>query len=229
MNISVNEIPRVIDISAVQAFHGKDDIVQMIAYAKKYKFINAHVLPSWVAFAVQLLEGETEVLVGSPIGFPSGGAKTSIKLAEERELIKDGAGEMDLVMNIGRFKSADYAYVLDEIKAVVGEAGNLPLKVILEVHHLTPDEIKRACELCIEGGADFVKTGTGWTPSGTTIDAVRDIIRFTGGKIKVKASGGIRGYAMLNEMHRMGVARFGINIQSAVSIIREAESRGESQ
>jgi deoxyribose-phosphate aldolase len=112
-------------------------------------------------------------LVGGPVGFPSGGHTTMIKLAEARSLVDAGADEIDMMINLGRLKSDDLGYVRDEIKAVVEGVAPVPLKVILEVSRLTDDEIRRGSEAVIEAGAAFVKTGTGWTGEPTTLNHIR--------------------------------------------------------
>ena len=99
-------------------------------------------------------------------------------------------------------------------------AGAVPVKVILEVHHLDREQMKRACEAAIRGGAAFVKTATGWAPSGATLETVQFLTTFVGSAIKVKAAGGVRRVDTLMAMYRMGVARFGINLHSAVEIVK---------
>ena len=109
------------------------------------------------------------------------------------------------------------------MKTLVDIAGaeDVLAKVIIEVYHLSEDEIKKACELCIKAGAEFVKTGTGWTPTGATLEVISLITSFVGDAIKVKASGGVRGLDTFIEMYKMGVARFGINVNASMEIIRE--------
>jgi deoxyribose-phosphate aldolase len=146
-----------------------------------------------------------------------------MKAREARELIEVGVQEMDLMINVGRLRSGDTDYVLHDIRSVVDAAAPVPVKVILEVHYLSDDEIKRGCELCIRAGADFVKTATGWAPSGATLERVELITSFVGGAIKVKASGGIRDLETVVKMCRMGVKRFGINTVAAVSILASCQ------
>ncbi len=231
MELSPKEIARLIDISTVQAQHGDAEIRELVGYAKKYNFIAVHALPCWTKFLSELLNDRDDILVGGPVGFPSGGHKTATKAFEAQQLLADGLQEMDLMMNIGKLKSGAYDYVRDEIKTIVEIAGskNVPLKVIIEVHHLSGDEIKKACELCINGGAEFVKTGTGWTPTGATLDVISLITSFVGDAIKVKASGGIRDLDTFMAMYNVGVARFGINVNSSMHIIQECTERPSRQ
>lgn len=127
--------------------------------------------PAQVAYPV---DGST--FVGGPVGFPSGGhTTTTIKVAEARSLAEAGADELDMMINLGRFKSGDLSCVRDEIKAVVEMIKPVPLKVIIEVSRLTDDEIQRASESAVEAGAVFVKTGTGWTGETTTLQHIRII------------------------------------------------------
>lgn len=225
MKITPLSIARMVDISAVQAPHGREEILELVGYAKEYRFIAVHVLPSWVAFLRKELDGEKDILTGAPVGFPSGGNTAAVKVEEARQLIKDGVQEMDMMINVGKLRSGETGYVLDEIKQVIGTANGIPVKVILEVHHLTDNQIKKGCELCIEAGAEFVKTSTGWAPTGATLEKIELITGFVGNSIKVKAAGGIRNLETLITMYKMGVQRFGINVKSSMEIIRECAAR----
>lgn len=225
MLLTPQKLARIVDISAVRAQHGQPEILEMVQRAKEHRFIAVHVLPAWVPFLKAQLEGEQDILIGAPVGFPSGGHTTATKVAEAKGLVADGVQELDMVINVGKLKSGADAYVCDEIKAVVEAAGARPVKVILEVHHLTPDEIRRACELAIAGGAAFVKTSTGWAPSGATLGTVRLITSFVGSAIQVKAAGSIRDLETVVAMMRMGVTRFGINLDSSIEILRDCGAR----
>jgi deoxyribose-phosphate aldolase len=216
--LSAAALARMIDISAVQAFHTLDDVTELARVAVQREFVAAHVLPNFVTHLRQQLAG-SETMTGAPVGFPSGGSSTSVKVTEARELIESGVDEMDLMISLGRLRSGDYSYVLNEIRAVVDAAAPVPVKVILELHYLSDDQTKRGCELCIQAGADFVKTATGWAPSGATLKRVELITRFVHNAIKVKASGGIRDFETVELMWRMGVQRFGINTAAAISIL----------
>ena len=160
-------------------------------------------------------------LVGGPIGFPSGGHTTMIKLAEARSLVEAGADELDMMINLGRLKSGDLGYVRDEIRAVAEMIAPIPLKVILEVSRLTDDEIRRGSESVVEAGAAFVKTGTGWTGETTTLNHIRIINAVVQGNCQIKASGGIRNLETIKAMLSLGVTRFGINTRVALELIKE--------
>lgn len=213
------DIARLIDVSMVRTPHGEAEIRELVGYAKEYRFISVHALPCWVSLLSDLLSADPDIYVGAPIGFPAGAHKTRTKLIEAEELLADGAQEMDLMINVGMLRSGRFDYVEDEIKAIVQIAGDVEVKVILEVHCLTDDEIKKACELGIKSGAAFVKTSTGWLPGGATLETVSLISNFVGNAIKIKAAGGIRDLGTLAKMYAMGVARFGINVQASMDLI----------
>ncbi len=219
MRLTSRDIARLIDISAVRTMHGEGEIRDMVYNAKRHGFFAVHVLPCWVSFLRSLLESSPEILAGAPVGFPAGANRTDIKVAEARALIADGVQEMDMMLNVGKLRSGDRRYVLQEIQAVVGAVGEVPVKVIIEAPLLTDDQIKVACDLCIRGGAAFVKTSTGWMPKGSTLEMIRLIAGHVGSAIKVKAAGGIRDVQTVVAMHRLGVERFGINLHTAVQIV----------
>jgi deoxyribose-phosphate aldolase len=220
MKLTARDVAKLIDISAVQAPHGAAEIRALVDNAKEFHFMAVHVLPCWVTFLKELLSGSPDILVGAPVGFPSGAHRTEIKIAEARLLLQDGVQEMDMMLNVGKLRSGEYRYCEDEIRAVVQTAADVPVKVILEVHYLNRDQLKKACEVCINAGAAFVKTATGWAASGATLDVVQFITSFVGAAIKVKAAGSIRNLETLVKMYRMGVSRFGINLNSSMEIVR---------
>lgn len=220
MRLTMRDIARMIDISAVQAPHGAAEIRECVRGAKEYHFVAVHVLPCWVTFLKELLADRPDIMLGAPVGFPAGAHRTEIKVAEAKLLIQDGVQEMDMMLNVGKLRSGEYGYCEQEIRAVVQAAGDVPVKVILEVHYLNRDELKRACEVCIAAGAAFVKTATGWADGGATLETVRFITGFVGSAIKVKAAGRIRNLDTLVKMYRMGVSRFGINLISSVDIVK---------
>ncbi|MCX7029681.1 MAG: deoxyribose-phosphate aldolase [Spirochaetes bacterium] len=219
MKLTARDVAQLIDISAVQAPHGAAEIRSLVESAKQYHFVAVHVLPCWVPFLKGLLAG-SDVLIGAPVGFPGGAHRTEIKAAEARLLVQDGVQEMDMMLNVGKLRSGEDRYCEDDIRAVVQAAGAVPVKVILEVHYLDREQLKRACEVAIRAGAAFVKTATGWAASGATLEVVQFITSFVGSAIKVKAAGSIRSLDTLVKMRAIGVARFGINQHSAVEIVQ---------
>jgi deoxyribose-phosphate aldolase len=169
------------------------------------------VRPCDVAAAARLVAGGP-VAVASVIGFPHGSHRPETKALEARLALADGARELDMVMNIGRFLSGDHESVRDDIAAVVAEAkprGGL-VKVILETCFLSPDQIATACRLAEQAGADFVKTSTGYGTDGATPEAVRIMLDAVGGRLGVKASGGIRTWSDAVMYLDMGCTRLGV-------------------
>jgi deoxyribose-phosphate aldolase len=219
--VTPGELAQMIDISAVQAFHTEDDVQAVAHSACAGGFVAAHALPHFMPLLRRLIPPGGPTRAGGPVGFPSGGHATATKLAEARSLVSEGADELDMMINVGRLKSGHLQYVTDEIWAVVEAIAPVPLKVILEVFHLTDDEIRRGCDCVVAAGAAFVKTGTGWTPSGTTVERVGLICEAVQGRAEVKASGGIRDLHTIAAMIALGVTRFGINTQVALDLVRQ--------
>ncbi len=231
MQLTSFDIAQKIDLSAVRAEDGETSIRGLVAAARKYRCHLVTILPSQTILVKTLLQKETSdglhIAIGGNVGFPSGGQSTRIKAAETRELVHLGCDEIDMVINIAWLLSGRDDYVLQDILGVVDTAKEIVpgtlVKVILECHYLTPDLIRRGCDLCIEAGADFVKTGTGWTPTGATLDNISLIKAHVGNSIQIKASGGIRDRHTLLEMHRLGATRFGIGLSWVDAIFSGAE------
>ena len=226
--MNAREAARPIDISAVRTHHTMSDIEEIVGYAKEYKFINVHVLPNWMKQLSEMLKDVEGVYAGGPVGFPSGAHKTETKVVEAKGLIEDGIEEMDIVMNVGRFKNKEYGYVLKELREIIGLAKNagrpILTKVLIELNCLTEEEADKACEIVVSSGADFLKTGTGWVPGDANIERIRRIKKnLAGTGMKVKAAGGIRTREEFDELLEMGVERFGINTQSAIEIVKSFE------
>lgn len=218
--MTAREAARMIDISAVRTHHSYTDILSVVDIAKQYGFINVHSLPCWTKTVSELLKDEPEIYVGAPVGFPGGAHKTSVKMLEAQELIRDGVEEMDIVMNVGKFKNKEYGYVLDELNQIIDLAPDyVKTKVIIELNCLTDEEMCEACRLVMDTNADFVKTGTGWVPGDANLSRIEKIKKLTDGKIMVKAAGGIRTRAEFDALCAMGVERFGINTKSALEIV----------
>lgn len=218
--MTANEAANLIDISAVRTAHTLSDIEEVAAIAKQYHFINVHSLPCWTKDVSRLLKDFPHIYTGAPVGFPGGAHKTCVKALEAKELIADGVEEMDIVMNVGKFKNKEYDYVLNELNELIALAPDYVLtKVIIEINCLTDEELDKACELVMQTKADFLKTGTGWVPGDANIPRIARIKELTHGKIKVKAAGGIRTREEFDQLYRLGVERFGINTKSALEIV----------
>ena len=220
------EAARLIDVSAVRSHHTLKDIEYVAELARRYRFINVHVLPCWVKTLSAMLKDVEGVFVGAPVGFPGGAHRTEVKALEARLLAEDGVQEMDVVMNVGRFKNREYAFVLDDLRQVIACAGEgVVTKVIIELNCLEDDEIGKACEIVMESGADYIKTGTGWVPGGANVERIRRIKGIVGSRLKIKAAGGIRTKDDFLRLRRLGVERFGINTASAVKIVKYFEQK----
>jgi deoxyribose-phosphate aldolase len=219
MKLSAFEIAQMIDLSAVQANDGDQAIQDLVEVAKKYQCYLITTLPNQTLLAKGLLGESAEIRLSGNVGFPSGGQTTPIKAAEARELVRMGCAELDVMISLGKLISGDDHYVLDELRAVVDIAGGRPVKVILECHYLSPGEILRGCDLSIQAGAAFIKTGTGWAPTGATLENVALIKSHVGDAIAIKASGGIRSLETILEMYRLGARRFGIGLRGASQIL----------
>jgi len=222
MKDSWKEAARLIDISAVRTYHSEEDVRETVRIAKEYGFINVHSLPCFTKLVSSLLADEPGIYTGAPVGFPSGGHTTEMKVAEAVRLIEDGVEEMDIVMNVGMFRSGADAFVLEELNRVIAVAPvGVKTKVIIEINALSDKEMLRACRLVMQTKADFIKTGTGWIPGDANIERIAMIKKETAGYIKIKAAGGIRTIEEFETLRGLGVERFGINLKSALEIVAE--------
>jgi deoxyribose-phosphate aldolase len=218
------EIPALIDVSCVQTAVKYEDVENIAAAAKKYKFICAFAMPCFTEKLGALLKGSS-VLLGGVVGFPSGADTTAQKVEYTRYMKSIGCNEIDMVINVGALLSGDDAFVRDDIKAVVDAASSLPVKSILECAYLSDDDIKRACNAAVAAGVTFVKSGTGWASKPTTLENIKLMKSTVGDRAQIKAAGGVRSLAILEEMYDAGCRRFGIGLKSALGILKEAYDR----
>jgi len=221
MDLTVCDVARMIDLSAVRTDVDEAEIRALVETAKLYQCICVFGMPCYTPEIKALLQDEQDILVGGVVGFPSGADSTTMKAVQARELARIGCDELDMVINVGWLRSGRYRAVGEDIRAVVDAAGGLPVKVILEVAYLTDDQIRKGSELCISGGAEFVKTGTGWAGHPTTLEHIKLIRSTVGDAVKIKAAGGIRSLKTIADMYRLGVSRFGIGLQSGRRILEE--------
>jgi deoxyribose-phosphate aldolase len=221
MKLTVHDLARMMDFSAVRTDVDEAEIRELVAQAKKLHCICIFPMPCYIPLCKELLAGCSDVGLGGVIGFPSGAVATSTKAGEAREQLTQGACELDMVINVGMLRSGRYDYVHDDIKAVVQAASGTPVKVILEVHYLNDEQIKKGSELCVRAGAAFVKTGTGWTETGATAHRVSLMKATIGNAAKIKAAGGVRDLKTLVELYRCGATRFGISHKSGAKILEE--------
>lgn len=182
---------KMIDHTVLKADTPLETVKRICDEAMEYGFASVCINPCHVAYCADYLK-DSDVNVCTVIGFPLGANTSAVKAFETKDAIANGADEIDMVMNIGALKDKNYDLVRDDVKAVVEAANGTLIKVILETCLLTEDEIKKACELCVEAKADYVKTSTGFSTRGATIEDVRIMKEAVHGKAKVKAAGGVR-------------------------------------
>lgn len=182
---------KMIDHTVLKADTPLETVKRICDEAMEYGFASVCINPCHVAYCADYLK-DSDVNVCTVIGFPLGANTSAVKAFETKDAIANGADEIDMAMNIGALKDKNYDLVRDDVKAVVEAANGTLVKVILETCLLTEDEIKKACELCVEAKADYVKTSTGFSTRGATIEDVRIMKEAVHGKAKVKAAGGVR-------------------------------------
>lgn len=213
---------KLIDHTLLKADATKAQITQLCEEAKQYDFASVCVNSSWVAYCAAQL-ANSDVKVCSVVGFPLGAMSTKAKAYEATCVIEDGADEIDMVMNIGALKDKDYALVQSDIEAVVAAAQKHCVKVILETCLLSEEEIVKACELCVAAKAMFVKTSTGFSTRGATIEDVTLMKSVVKDNALVKAAGGVKTYADLEAMVAAGAARIGSS--SGVMLMQHKEAK----
>lgn len=199
---------KMIDHTVLKADTPLETVKRICDEAMEYGFASVCINPCHVAYCADYLK-DSNVNVCTVIGFPLGANTSAVKAFETKDAIANGADEIDMVMNIGALKDKNYDLVRDDVKAVVEAANGTLVKVILETCLLTEDEIKKACELCVEAKADYVKTSTGFSTRGATIEDVRIMKEAVHGKAKVKAAGGVRTPEDMVEIVAAGADRIG--------------------
>lgn len=224
MKRNAHDLARMMDFSIVRPEVDEKELKEFAATVRKHRFIAAHVLPYYVAELNALLDGCDDVMIGTGIGFPFGNHKTAVKVHEAKLALEDGCKELDMVINISALLSGRQQYVIDDIRAIVDTAAGKTVKVIFEVHYLKDYDIEKGCECCIAGGAKFVKTSTGHTPTGATPHNIALMKKCVGDQLKVKASGGIRDLKTMIELYKLGAERFGIGAASGLKILDECSA-----
>ena len=208
MEITPSELAAYIDHTLLKPDSTASMVQQLCAEARHKHFCCVCVLPGFVSLAKELLSGST-VKVCTVIGFPLGANETEVKAYEARMAVANGADEIDMVINIGAAKSGKFNDVKTDIQSVKESAQGRLLKVILETCLLTDQEKIQVCKVSVEAGADFVKTSTGFSSSGATVEDVRLMRQTVAAEIGVKASGGIRDYQTACDMVEAGANRLG--------------------
>jgi deoxyribose-phosphate aldolase len=208
--ITYEQLAKVIDHSLLKPELTEADVIAGCELAARYHVATVCVKPCHVKLAKQLLKN-SDVMVSTVVGFPHGSSLTAIKVAEAQQAMDDGAVELDMVMNIGQLRSGKTDYVQDDIQAVCGvaHARGVKVKVILENAYLTDGEKVTACKLAEAAGADWVKTSTGFAPSGATLEDLRLMHKTVSEKVQVKAAGGVRTLPSLLEFIDAGATRCG--------------------
>ncbi len=213
-----NDLARMIDHTLLKANATEAEILKLAEEAKEYKFASVCVNPTWVQKAAEILKDAEEVKVCTVIGFPLGATTSETKAFETKNAIENGATEVDMVINIGALKDKQYDLVEKDIKAVVDAAkGKALTKVIIETCLLNDEEKEIACKLSVKAGADFVKTSTGFSTGGATVEDIALMRKTVGPDVGVKASGGVRSLEDAQNMIEAGATRIGAS--SGVAIV----------
>ncbi len=217
MSFTVSEVAAAIDHAVLKPNQTENDVRANAAMCIKYRVASMCVRPCDVPLAAALLEG-SGVMVSTVLSFPHGADCTAVKEAQARQALHDGAQEIDMVMNIGQFLSGNRTAVLNDIKAVASicHDRSAAVKVIQESCFLSLGEVAEACRIALEAGADFVKTSTGFGPSSATPEIIDAMVKTVGGKMGIKASGGIRSWEQAVGYLKQGATRLGIGATETV-------------
>jgi len=219
------EVARMIDHTLLKADATRGEVERLCREAREYRFASVCVNPHWVPLCARLLEG-SPVKVCTVIGFPLGASVSKIKAAEARQAVRDGATEVDMVLNVGAAKDGDWSVVERDVAEVVEAAGRrVVVKVILETCYLSDEQIVKASLACRQAGAAFVKTSTGFGKGGATAEHVALMRRVVGAGMGVKASGGVRSFGDAVGMIESGATRLGAS--ASVAIVGGGGSRPE--
>ncbi|WP_434341736.1 deoxyribose-phosphate aldolase [Mycoplasma putrefaciens] len=205
MEVKLNKY---IDHTLLKPEATKQEIIKLCQEAKQYDFATVCVNTCWTSLCKELLK-DSNVGITNVIGFPLGACLTEVKVFETQQAIKNGADEIDMVLNIGALKDKNYQLVLEDMKQVKQAAKDHVVKCIMENCLLTEDEIVKACQLAVEAGLDFVKTSTGFNKSGATFKDVELMSKTINNQAQVKAAGGVRTYDDAIKMIQAGATRLG--------------------
>ena len=209
-------INQYIDHTLLKPESTQEQIDHLLSEAVEYQFASVCVNPTWVAHCAKTLAG-TGVKVCTVVGFPLGANTSSVKAFETKDAIANGADEIDMVINVGQLKTGQYEVVKADIRAVVEASQDKLVKVIIETCLLTNDEKVKACQLAVSAGADFVKTSTGFSAAGATVEDIVLMRETVGPNIGVKAAGGARSYEDAEAFIEAGATRIGTS--SGVAIV----------
>jgi deoxyribose-phosphate aldolase len=217
MDYTCKDIAKMIDHSLLRPELTEATIREGCEVAKKYDVASVCCRPTELPLVVELLKG-SDVKASTVIGFPHGYNTTKTKVAEAKQALKEGAVELDMVLNIGRLIDGEIEYVMQDVKAVVdvAHANNAKVKVIFENFYLNSAQKKAACRLCEEAGADWVKTSTGFAGGGATLEDLQLMRENVSEKVQVKAAGGVRDLDMALKVREIGCTRFGATATIAI-------------
>ena len=216
--MKASELAKYIDHTLLKPEASAEQIKKICAEAREYHFASVCVNPSRIALVAEELKG-TDVTPCCVVGFPLGAIPSESKAAETAVCVKNGAGEIDMVINIGAAKDGDWAYVESDIAAVKAACGPAKLKVIIETCLLTDEEKVKACQAAMRANADFVKTSTGFSKAGATVEDVKLMRETVGPNMGVKAAGGVHNRAEAEAMIAAGATRIGAS--SGIAIVTE--------
>ena len=224
MKFTAHDLRGMIDFTLLHNNDSVDSVMEFARKAREGRYAAAFIMPCYTEILAKELAG-SGVHSGAPIAFPTGAEPTQIKVEMTRYHLSVGVDEIDFVINIGWVKSGRFDELLEETCQIVAAAQGHTVKAILEVTCLTDEEIARVARLVVEGGVDYVKTGTGWMPNPTTLHHVEVIHNAIGSTAKIKAAGGIRDVETVIAMRKLGVERFGIGWNSALTILENFEAK----
>ncbi len=217
----MKKISKYIDHTLLKADASLDEIKKICHEAKEYDFCSVCINSSYIKDAKEFL-GESEVKICTVVGFPLGACNTSTKAHEAKTAIEDGANEIDMVINVGLVKSKQLDKVKEDIKTVFKACNGTLLKVILETALLTKEELREVSLICKDIGVDFIKTSTGFSTRGASLEDVKIMKECVGDEVKIKASGGIRDYETAIKMIEAGANRLGVS--AGVAIVKGEKS-----
>ncbi|WP_066686342.1 deoxyribose-phosphate aldolase [Christensenella intestinihominis] len=223
--LTFETLPGIVDISALSVPTTEADVAELARAANQYGFIAAFVMPCNIEYLKRELGPDTRVIMGAPIGFPTGTDLTQDKVFQVKEMKKLGCTEFDMVLSVSKLKSGKLGYVKDDIAAVIEAADGFPVKVILEVTYLTDDEIRAGSDIVAESGAQYVKTGTGYSAKPTEVRHVELMKQAVGDRVKIKVAGGVRDFDTLQRFYDAGARRFGIGMKSAINILESIRNQ----
>ena len=223
--LTVKEVANMVDHTNLKAYATTEDFQKLCDEAKQYGFKSVAINTYPVAMCRKMLEG-SEVLTGAAVGFPLGQMTIASKVAEAENAVKDGCQEFDYLLNVGKVKEHDYAYIEDEMTQLVAVArkAGICCKVIYETCYLTEEEIIEVSKIASRVKPDFVKTSTGFGTAGATPEHVRIMKQYAGDDVQVKAAGGIRSWEQAKAMIEAGASRLGTS--SGIKIVEEMRAEG---